>query len=443
MQLNNTYKDIWAISYPLMLFNLAQNIIGVTDMVFLGRVGETEQAACGLVGIYYMIFVMLGFGLSRGAQIMIARRLGEQKYALIGGIFDNLLIVMMVLATALFLNMQFLSPNMLWLFIKSPEVYAAGWDYLFYRSFGIFFSLFGFTLLALYSGIGQTKVISFITATILGVNIFLNYSLVFGYFGFPELGIAGAGIASSTAEGVATIVGLIFLLTDKKLKPYGLLKFKTFSWTLSRKLAGISTPLLLSFLFSFGGWFVFFTFIEKLGVRALAISSVVRWMYSFFSIPAWSIGATANSVISNLIGSDNQKEVPKAIFKISNLSFILTVVACVVILFIPELILSIFTNDVNVIQEAKPLMTVLIAILIVCSISSIIFNAVVGTGATFFSLVIQGLAVATYLSFAWIVINYFDATLWFAWGSEMLYWTLLMIPAVFFFYSDRWKHIKV
>ena len=77
-------RRIWQITYPIFLGLLAQNIINVTDTAFLGRVGEVALGAAGMGGLYYICIFTIAFGFSTGAQILIARRNGEQRYRTIG-----------------------------------------------------------------------------------------------------------------------------------------------------------------------------------------------------------------------------------------------------------------------------------------------------------------------------------------------------------------------
>ena len=73
-------KDIWKIAYPILISLIMEQLIGMTDTAFLGRVGEVELGASAIAGVYYLAIFMLGFGFSIGAQILIARRNGEQNY---------------------------------------------------------------------------------------------------------------------------------------------------------------------------------------------------------------------------------------------------------------------------------------------------------------------------------------------------------------------------
>lgn len=75
--MNFTSKQIWLINYPVMMSVLVEQLINITDAIFLGHVGETELGASAIAGMYYLSLYILGFGFSLGLQVMIARRNGE------------------------------------------------------------------------------------------------------------------------------------------------------------------------------------------------------------------------------------------------------------------------------------------------------------------------------------------------------------------------------
>lgn len=80
-QMNYTYKKIWLIAFPVMMSILIEQLINITDALFLGHVGDVELGASALAGIWFLAIYMLGFGFSLGLQVIIARRNGEQWYA--------------------------------------------------------------------------------------------------------------------------------------------------------------------------------------------------------------------------------------------------------------------------------------------------------------------------------------------------------------------------
>ncbi|HET8963444.1 MAG TPA: MATE family efflux transporter, partial [Chitinophagales bacterium] len=89
MQLQITYRQIFNISLPLMISSLFNNIINLIGVAFMGRVGETELAACGIGALLFITLTMIPYGLSVGIQIIISRRAGEKDEQSIGTIFNN------------------------------------------------------------------------------------------------------------------------------------------------------------------------------------------------------------------------------------------------------------------------------------------------------------------------------------------------------------------
>ena len=174
-----------------------EQLINITDAVFLGHVGEVELGASALAGIYYLATYMLGFGFSIGLQVMIARRNGEQNYAETGRTFFQGLFFLSGLALSLCLLIQGLSPFLLKQLITSPEIYQAVTDYLDWRSFGlfIFISLFWHSGL-FFVGIIKTRSLSWAAIAAVLINIPFNYLLIFTL----KFGIAGSAIASTLAE---------------------------------------------------------------------------------------------------------------------------------------------------------------------------------------------------------------------------------------------------
>ena len=85
------YKRIFGIAFPIILSNLAQNVIAIADTIFLGNLGEVELGAAALASIFYQVMVMVIFGFGVGAQILMSRRLGQGQFKSIGCIFQHTL----------------------------------------------------------------------------------------------------------------------------------------------------------------------------------------------------------------------------------------------------------------------------------------------------------------------------------------------------------------
>jgi len=285
MNLNTSYRQILSISVPIMLGSAAQNIIVLSDNVFLYHLNKVEFAAVGLVGVFYLIIASIGYGFSRGGQILIARRYGEADYNGAGDFFKALLFFEFVMALLMFFFLQYGTPWFFAQFVDNPVIYEKCLEYIYPRSYGVFFSYLGVSLIAFYTGIARTNFIVIDTLILAVVNLVLNYILIFGKFGFEPMGIAGAGLASTIAEVVAFVVFVVYMLFDKKNRMHNLTSFKGINIKLIAQTWDISAPLIWLSMLGLGSWFIFFSLIENLGSRELEVSNLLRNVYLILSIP--------------------------------------------------------------------------------------------------------------------------------------------------------------
>ncbi|MEG1903960.1 MAG: MATE family efflux transporter, partial [Bacteroidales bacterium] len=269
-------KQIWNVSYPIMLSLLAQNIINITDTAFLGHVGETELGGSALGGLWYLAIFMLGFGFSTGAQILIGRRNGENRLREIAPYFVQGVLFLLGLAVLiLLLNHRFASSLMASL-IKSDLIFGATIDFIDWRMFGLLFAFPNVMFRAFFVGITQTRALTISAIVMAVVNIFLDYVMIFGKFGLPAMGIQGAAIASVIAEGAAMLFFIGYMLVKVDLRTYGF--FERLAWNMKQlpHLLNISVWTMIQYFVALGTWFVFFLATEHLGERSLAISNIVR-----------------------------------------------------------------------------------------------------------------------------------------------------------------------
>jgi Na+-driven multidrug efflux pump len=284
MQLNTTYRQILAISAPIMIGSAAQNIITLTDSIFLYHLGEADFATIGFVGVFYLIIAAIGYGFSKSGQIMIARRMGEGNPQEVGKTFRAMLVFELCLAVLMFCFMRFGAAKFFALFVKSPIIYYKSLEFIYYRSYGVLFSYLGVAFVALYTGVARTQFIVVNTIILGTLNIILCYGLIFGRWGLPEMGIGGAAMASTIAEMVAFILFIGYIFWDKQSKPYQLFQFDGINIALIKQQLKLAAPMVAQSVVGLGSWFIFFSLVEHLGERELAITNLVRMVYLSLSI---------------------------------------------------------------------------------------------------------------------------------------------------------------
>ena len=347
-----TNKQIWNVSYPILLSLLAQNVINVTDTAFLGRVGEVALGASAMGGLFYICIFTIAFGFSTGSQIVIARRNGEGRYQDVGPVMIQGVFFLLAMAALLFGLSKAFAQDIMSVMISSPKVLDATMEFIDWRIYGFFFSFVNVMFRALYIGITRTKVLT-INAVVMAItNVILDYALVFGKFGFPEMGIKGAAIASVIAEASSILFFMIYTYITVDLKKYGLNHLRSFNPELLMRILNISCFTMLQYFLSMGTWFVFFVAVERLGERQLAIANIVRSVYIVMLIPVNSLSTTTNSFVSNAIGAGKINQVVSIIRKIAKLSFIIMLCCVAFTALFPQAILSVYTNEQALITEA-------------------------------------------------------------------------------------------
>lgn len=437
-----TNKQVIHISYPIFLSFLAQNIIQIIDTAFLGRVGEVELGASALAGITYIAVYTLGFGFSMGSQILIGRRNGEKNFDKIGEIVIQGVFFVLLAAVALIPLMRVFTEHSLPVIFQSHDVTHAVQSYLDWRFFGLLFSFPNLMFRAFYVGVARTKVLTLSSVVMAITNVIFDYALIFGHFGFPEMGIAGAAIASVISELAATLFFIIYTSRTVDLVKYGFKKFKI-QLAVIRKVLSISVYMMLQYLLSISVWMLFFVFIEKLGERPLAVTNIVRSFYTILTIPSHALSASTSTIVSNTIGAGRKEEVMKVIARIVTMSLIVSFVIMAVVAVFPQFAVRIYTDNPSLISDTIAPMYVLITLLPIYSIGSILYSAVSGTGNTKTSLAFELIALFFYFIYIWWIIYELRSSVALCWTSEHLYWLILMALSFFYLRKGGWKKKEI
>ncbi len=444
MRLRTTYRQILAISAPIMLGSAAQNVIALSDSIFLYHLSQEDFASIGFVGIFYLVIAAIGYGFSRGGQIMIARRAGEGKLEEVGRTFYSMVYFEAALALAMFLFMQYGSAWFFSLIVDSPTVYAKSLEYIETRSWGVFFSYIGVSIIALYTGVARATFIVVDTIILGLVNIVLDYALIFGKLGLPAMGIAGAGLASTIAEIVAFVVFAVYIAFDRKARAYRLFKLPRIDLQLIRQQYRLATPIVAQAFVGLGSWFVFFGIVENLGEHELAITNLARIVYLVLSIPTWGFASGVNTLVSNFIGQRKRQAVLPIIWKTAKVSFAATMLLTLPVVIFPHEILYplLGSEDMSLISDARPVFYVLAIILALFSIVGVYFNGMAGTGATFHGLLMQVICAVFYLAYIYVEVNYTSGGLVWAWAAEIFYWLIMMGLVMWYLRSRSWHRLR-
>ncbi|RAJ02247.1 putative MATE family efflux protein [Chitinophaga skermanii] len=443
MQVVVNTRQIIKIAAPISLALIVPQINHMTNTAFIGRLGDFELAANGIAGIYYLVMYMIAYGLNNGIQVIIARRAGEKNESGIGQVFSNGISLCLLFSLVAVSITFFIAP---WVFrhtLHDPHILEAALSFIYTRIWGLPFLMLLGLANSFYIGSGNTRILAVTSLFQEVTNIFFDYTLIFGAWGFPAMGLNGAAVASIIAEitGCGVAYSMIFLLGYHKR--FSLFQYLRPRLETAKHILVVSAPLIVQYLFSIGSWMVFFVFIEHLGTRPLAISNMMRSIFGFFGIFTWALAATSNTMVSNLIGQGKQEEVFKAIRKIALISIGCALCVCTILNIFPYTLLHVYTPDAALIEEALPSIRILTISTVLTSVAAVVFNGVTGTGNTKVNLLIEFTAVVCYLLYCEIVIDQLRKPLHWAWGSEFVYWMVIIVMCLWYLSTGKWKNKKI
>jgi len=438
-----SYKNIIHIAFPIIISGIAQNVVNVTDTMFLGRLSNIALGAGGNAGIFYFVLVITGMGFTTGAQIIIGRRNGEKNYSQIGKVLDHCLYFIIPLSVLLFVFIKYWSPYLLEIITLSPNILSASIEYLNYRAFGIFFAFINFSFIAFYVGTTKTSVLIYATVIMMLINVFLDYSLIFGNFGFPEMGIKGAAIASVISEIAALLFFIVYTYKKVDVKKYNLFSFSHFDRDIFKRILNVGSPVMFQNFLSLSSWFIFFMIIEKLGEKELAISHIIRSIYMVLMIPLFGFSSATSTLVSNLIGQGNSEKVLPLIKKVCLLSLLSTSTVLLFNLFLPEEMIGFYTQDMELIKETIPTLNVISFTMFIFAIAFILFNGVSGTGNTRTSLLIEIITISIYLVATYYMAIVLKLSLPLVWCSELIYFGLLGAMSFAYLKWGNWKKVTI
>ena len=438
-----SYSNIWKVAYPILISLVMEQMIGLTDTAFLGRVGEVELGASAIAIIYYMILFMIGFGFSIGAQIIIGRRNGEGHFKDTGKVFWTGLYFVLGLSGIIILLSEIFSPWMMKFMVSSPAIYEAALSYVRWRLPGMVFAFITAMFRAFYVGTTQTKTLTLNSIVMVASNILFNWILIFGKFGCPALGITGAAIGSSLAELVSLIFFVAYTYIKCDREKYGLDKPARFEKEELKGMMPVCTWTMIQHTISISTWFIFFLYIEHLGERALAISNITRSVSGLLWVVLQAFSSTCSTLVSNIIGEGHQDKVMSLVKRIMKLSYGIISVMIILFCLFPESIARIYTDIPDLILASVPSLVVMCSSYFLAVGGQVFFLAVSGTGSTRTAFRLELIALIVYMIYCTVIIGWMKMDVAVCWTAEHVYSGALLICSWWYLRSGRWKNRNI
>ena len=422
---------------------LAENLVGVIDTAFLGHVGKLELAATAIGSTFFVVLYVVGMGFGAGTQILIARRNGEKNYGKIGGIFENSLYFIWFFSAAVIIFSLVFAKKILGFMLASEDIMLAAIRYLNIRVFSLFFAMGCVIMRSYFVGIQLTKYIGIGAFIVAGTNFLFDWILIFGKLGVPEMGLEGAALACIFAELAGLTYYVLIILKKVDLAKYNLFTFKRPSLKIVSQTMNLSVYTMLQNMVSVSSWFLFFVFIEKTGEMNLAASNIIRSFYVLAICPVWAYGSAVSTFVSNAIGAKQSHHVFRIIRRVSVFGLFTSLVAFIPILISAKGIMSLYTDDIGLINMGFKALYVVGVSNILSSVAWTIFSAISATGNTMIALFVESFTLVCYLASIYYFTSQFPNRLEIIWCGENVYQLLLGLLSILYLRTNHWMKKKI
>lgn len=428
---------------PILFAEVGDAAIQFTDTAFLGRIGPAELAAIGFADSLLEVAAVPAIGLIGAMQIAVARRTGQRREDEIAATFNRTLRLVLPAMIGIGLILRLGTGAYADRLISSAAVAAAVADFFRYGAVGVVFLALNLTYSSLYVGIGRTRILVTATALVFCTNLVVTYVLVFGRAGAPRLGMEGAGIGFAVAE--AGTLAFIAFRARRQLGAGGgrLFRPRVAGGVATARLLRLGWPISGQALIETLGWVGFLLIVARIGEGALAASSMVYACYSLLLIPAAAFSEVAYTLVSNLIGRQEEGGMPALMRALVTRAYAITLPLTIFGALWPGTALSIFTTDQAATAAASgPLRVVSVVMLIVVP-AEMWFAAVFGTADTAAGSAIELIASAVMIGAAYIAGAVLGLHLAYVWATLGLAAALTLAASYTRMRSGSWKAHKL
>lgn len=312
----NFYKMVLMIALPIMVQNGITNLVNLVDNVMVGQLGTEQMSGVAIVNQLITIYNLCIFGAMSGASLFSSQFYGQGNYEGVRDTFRFKCICGILLT--IFWIAVFLSggSRLVSLYLSDDgssdiaATHAAGMSYLYIMLVGLVPYIFSQIYASTLRETGQTMVPMLSSMAAVATNLVLNYILIFGHFGAPALGVAGAAIATVISRFVEMVIVMLWTHTHAAAYPFirGVYRSMKMPVTLVRQMIRKGMPLLLNeTLFSVGHAMLVQCYSTR-GLNAVAALNISTTVSNLFNVIFVALGSAIGIIVGHLLGAGKTEE---------------------------------------------------------------------------------------------------------------------------------------
>ena len=333
---------IFGLALPIIGGMVSQNLLNIVDTAMVGFLGDAALAAVGLGGFVVFMCQAMVMGISTGVQTTAARRKGEGRPDRAAAILNAALLIVVVVAPLLsLLLIQLADPAYPYL-NADANVIEKGVPYLEWRLGAIVFVGVNFAFRGYWNALDMSRMYMNTLIIMHACNIVLNYALIFGKLGAPELGVTGAGMASAISMAVGTLIYLF--LGYRHIRKDGFLRCVA-TRRETAALVRVSIPAGLQQVFFAAGLVAMFWIIGRIGTPELAAANVLVTVLLFAILPGLALGLACATLVGQAMGRRDPEDAYQWAWDVAKVTVVLLTVLGIPMWLVPDLVSSIFIHE--------------------------------------------------------------------------------------------------
>lgn len=350
-------KKTLNLAFPIILGEIAQISLGLIDMVMVGEIGYKSLAAASLVNSVVNIPFILGIGITLSVSQLVSMANGKRDGALVSHYLYNGFLLSGLVAVVIALGLVF-GRNILFNMGQDPEVAALAIPYMHLIGWSVIPMLLFMALKQFADGLEYTRTAMIVALLAIPLNTFLNWLFIFGHWGFPQLGLTGAGWGTLLTRIIVFLMIVLIIFRHKLFRRYILIAKN--QWFLQRKtwkeLLHIGIPSSLQIGMESAAFAVSAILIGMISAREQAAHQIAISIVSLTFMVSVGLSQAGSIRVSNMVGRKDFNQL-KVIGKSTiNMSIVYGSFCLILVLFLRNSIPKIFTEDFIVVQLASGLL---------------------------------------------------------------------------------------
>ena len=384
------YKTLFPMLITISLQNLIAYSVNMADNVMLGSYSQPALSGAATVNQIFFIVQQLTLGIGDGLVVLAAQYWGEGRTSPIRRLTGTAL-KFGVLCSVIIIALCSLFPTqLLGLFTKDAVIIAEGKAYLSIIQYTFIFFVLTQVLMAALRSVEIVKISFYISIVSLLVNVAINYTLIFGRFGFPEMGVRGAAVGTLTARILEFVIILVYVLRiDKRLCLFSEAFLKN-DPLLTRDFFRTDVPMLLSSVL----WAISVpmqtAILGHLSSDAIAANSVATTFYQYLKVIVQAMSAASAVMIGRAIGMGNEKRVRSDARTLSVIDVVIGLILALLLFALRHPLLSMYRIDDSALQLADQLIVIMSVVMIGMSYQMpVSFGIIRGGGDVRFTMIMN------------------------------------------------------